>query len=129
MHDHPQQSVYEMIGGDATIRRLVEAFYTRVAEHEALKPIFPDGLTETMHKQHLFLTQFFGGPTLYSDQFGHPMLRARHLPFEITPARAQAWLSCMSAALDEIGLEGRVRDFMYERLTQTAYHMVNTPGE
>jgi hemoglobin len=128
MFDNPQQSIYELIGGADTIRRLIDAFYSKVATHPDLKPIFPDDLTEVANKQSLFLTQFFGGPTLYSDKFGHPMLRARHLHFEITPQRAKAWLSCMSAALDEIGLTGPVRDYMYERLTQTAYHMVNSPG-
>jgi hemoglobin len=122
----PVQTLYEMIGGGETIRKLVDAFYKRVGQHPDLMPIFPDDLTETADKQYLFLTQFFGGPTLYSDQYGHPMLRARHMPFEVTPTRAKAWLGCMSEALDEIGLEGFVRDFVYDRLIQTAQHMVNT---
>lgn len=125
----PVQTVYEMIGGGDTIRKLVDAFYKRVGQHPDLIPIFPDDLTETADKQYLFLTQFFGGPTLYSDQYGHPMLRARHMPFEVTPTRAKAWLGCMSEALDEIGLQGFVRDFMYDRLIQTAHHMVNTRDE
>ncbi|MGZ4107784.1 MAG: globin domain-containing protein [Tumebacillaceae bacterium] len=125
----PVQTVYEMIGGGDTIRKLVDAFYKRVGQHPDLTPIFPDDLTETADKQYLFLTQFFGGPPLYSDQYGHPMLRARHMPFEITPTRAKAWLACMSEAMDEIGLEGFVRDFMYDRFIQTGNHMVNTRDE
>ncbi|MGZ4031649.1 MAG: globin domain-containing protein [Tumebacillaceae bacterium] len=125
----PVQTVYEMIGGGDTIRKLVDAFYKRVGQHPDLKPIFPDDLTETADKQYLFLTQFFGGPPLYSDQYGHPMLRARHMPFEITPTRAKAWLACMSEAMEEIGLEGFVRDFMYDRFIQTGNHMVNTRDE
>ncbi|TLS37796.1 globin [Pseudalkalibacillus caeni] len=120
------QTPYEAIGGDETIKKLVAAFYKRVAKHPDLIPIFPDDLTETQRKQHQFLSQFLGGPTLYSDEDGHPMLRARHLPFEITPGRANAWLSCMDEAMDEIGLENPMRDQIFSRLTFTAHHMVNT---
>lgn len=129
MFNNPQQSIYELIGGADTIRRLVDTFYGKVGQHPDLTPIFPEDLTETADKQFLFLTQFFGGPTLYSDKYGHPMLRARHMPFEITPTRAKAWLSCMNETLDELGLQGPVRDFMFERLTQTGYHMVNSRDE
>ncbi|RXT08122.1 globin [Ammoniphilus sp. CFH 90114] len=120
---------YDLIGGAETIAKLVDAFYDRVAVHPDLIPIFPEDLTETREKQYLFLTQFFGGPLLYSEQHGHPMLRARHIPFPITPKRAEAWLSCMEQAMEHIGLKGPIRDFMFERLTQTAYHMVNRPPE
>lgn len=121
-----QQSIYEMIGGAETIRKLVDSFYSKVAQHPKLKPIFPDDLTETANKQYLFLTQFFGGPTLYSVKYGHPMLRARHMPFEITPTRAKAWLGCMKETLDELEMDSFVRDFLMERFKQTAFHMVNT---
>lgn len=123
------KSPYELIGGAETIGKLVNAFYDLVAVHPELSPIFPKDLTETREKQYLFLTQFFGGPLLYSELHGHPMLRARHLPFPITPKRAEAWLSCMNQAMEQIGLEGPIRDFMFGRLTQTAYHMVNRPAE
>lgn len=126
MVHNSQQSIYEMIGGAEAIRKLVDSFYSKVAQQPQLKPIFPDDLTETADKQYLFLTQFFGGPTLYSDKYGHPMLRARHMPFEVTPTRAKAWLSCMHAALHEIEMDSSVRDYVMERLTQTAFHMVNT---
>lgn len=116
---------YELIGGDQTVSRLVEAFYRRVAKHPDLAPIFPEDLGPVAEKQRLFLTQFFGGPHLFSQQIGPPMLRARHLPHPITPRRAAAWLRCMSQAMDEVGIQGTVRDFLFSRLTQTAYHMVN----
>ncbi|GLH63578.1 MULTISPECIES: globin [Bacillaceae] len=121
------QTLYEAVGGEKTITRLVEAFYKRVAKHPDLIPIFPDDLTETIRKQKQFLTQYLGGPPLYTEEHGHPMLRARHLSFEITPTRAEAWLSCMRAAMDEIGLSGPVREQIYHRLVLTAHHMVNTP--
>ncbi|AZV41776.1 globin [Peribacillus asahii] len=116
---------YEAIG-EGQLHRLIDAFYSKVQKHPDLHPIFPDDLTETIRKQKQFMTQYLGGPSLYTDEHGHPMLRARHLPFEITPERAKAWLFCMYEAMDEIGLEGEIRDFFYHRLFLTAQHMVNT---
>lgn len=122
----PMKTPYELAGGSTFITELVEAFYAKVSKHPDLSPIFPDDLSETIRKQKQFLTQFLGGPTLFSDEHGHPMLRARHMNFEITPKRADAWLSCMKEAMDEIGFEDTIlREQIYSRLTQTAYHMVN----
>lgn len=113
--------------GEETLHRLIDAFYRRVGKHPDLSPIFPEDLTETARKQKQFQTQYLGGPPLYTNEHGHPMMRARHLPFEITPTRASAWLACMSEAMDEIGLVGPLRDEYYSRLVLTAQHMVNTP--
>jgi hemoglobin len=124
-----ESNVYDLIGGQETMAKLINAFYDRVANDPDLAPIFPDDLTMTKQKQTMFLTQYFGGPPLYTETYGHPMLRARHMPFPVTPKRAEAWLKCMSAAMDEVGLEGVVREFMFERLMLTARHMVNTPDE
>ncbi|MFC2949914.1 globin domain-containing protein [Virgibacillus sediminis] len=120
-------TIYEAIGGAETINKLVTAFYTRVGRHPSLTPIFPDDLTETARKQELFLTQFFGGPRLYEEERGHPMMRRRHLPFPITPERRDAWLACMEEALIEAGIEDPYRSAIFERLTMTANHMMNTP--
>jgi len=122
-----EQSFYERLGGEETLQQLVDAFYDRVVKNEKLAPLFANSdIDEVKRKQKMFLTQFLGGPPLYSEQFGHPMMRYRHLPFPITPAHAEAWLGCMAAAMDEIGLEGPEREFFYGRLTQVAHHMVNT---
>ncbi|NBJ70920.1 MULTISPECIES: globin [Clostridia] len=120
-------SIFETIGGIPAVERLVEAFYVRVGKHPDLIPIFPEDLTETIHKQKLFLTQFFGGPPLYAEERGHPMLRRRHLPFKITPARKDAWLNCMAHALIEAEIEEPYRSAIFEKLTLTANHMMNTP--
>ena len=124
-----QVTVFDALGGTETIRQLVDAFYPKVAEDPDLRPLFPDDFTEIQEKQYQFLTQFFGGPPLYSQVHGAPMLRARHTPFEITPKRVQAWLRCMSEAIDEVGIDGGLREFMFERLTLTAHHMVNAHEE
>ncbi|MEH6942104.1 globin [Bacillus sp. JJ722] len=115
--------------GERQLHHLIERFYINVHKHPLLIPIFPDDLTETIRRQKQFMTQFLGGPSLYSDEHGHPMLRARHLPFEITPERAAAWLDCMSAAMDEVQLQNELREFIFSRLSLTAQHMVNTPSQ
>ncbi|WP_188455650.1 globin domain-containing protein [Virgibacillus oceani] len=120
-------TMFEAIGGFDSIDRLVTAFYKRVGKHPDLIPIFPEDLTETARKQRMFLTQFFGGPRLYSEERGNPMMRRRHLPFEITPTRKDAWLECMAAALEEAEIEEPYRTAIFEKLTMTAHHMMNTP--
>ncbi|WP_249870112.1 globin [Oceanobacillus saliphilus] len=127
MEQIQQRNIYEAIGGFETIETLVNAFYKRVAKHPKLIPIFPEDLTETARKQSLFLTQFFGGPRLYEEERGHPMMRRRHLPFEITPSRRDAWLACMAEALDEAEIKEPYRTAIFEKLTLTANHMMNTP--
>ncbi|WP_096199063.1 globin domain-containing protein [Bacillus sp. FJAT-45350] len=125
---HNEETPYQALG-EKKLGELVDEFYSLVSKHPDLAPIFPDDLTETARKQKQFLTQFLGGPQLYSDEHGHPMLRARHMPFKITTKRASAWLSCMKEAMDEVGLEGPLREYIYNRLTFTAHHMVNHPDD
>lgn len=127
----PEQNItlYDALGGAETIQRLVDAFYPRVAVHPDLKDSFPDDLTEVRHKQYMFLTQYFGGPTLYSNVHGHPMMKMRHMPFMIDPVRRDAWLQCMREAMDEIGLSGIAREQAYARLSMTANYMMNTDEE
>lgn len=124
-----QGTLYERIGPQP-LALLVERFYGFVAVHPDLVRIFPADLTLTAQKQLAFLTGFLGGPPLYHQQYGHPRLRARHLPFQITPQRAQAWLWCMNQALratPEIGDE-EARE-LYAALARVALHMVNTEEE
>lgn len=123
-----QRSAYEELGGGPTIRRLVEAFYPRVQRDPDLGPLFPVDIRPVMERQRRFLTQFLGGPPLYSERYGPPMLRARHLPHPITPRRRDAWLRCMAEALEEIGLEPLQRQWLLQRLAGVATHMVNAPA-
>jgi len=120
-----QPTVYQRLGPEK-LHILVTTFYNHVAKHPELAPIFPSDLTETAERQYKFLTQFFGGPDLYSREHGHPMLRARHLPFEITPTRARAWIECMQEAMGDVGIENELQEEMLARLQFTAQHMVNT---
>ena len=113
--------------GEQKLHQLIDAFYNRVGKHPELTPIFPSDLTDTARKQKQFLTQYLGGPSLYTMEHGHPMMRARHSPFEITPRRAKAWLACMADAMDEVRLEASFRQGFYSRLELTAKHMINKP--
>lgn len=123
------ETPYELLGGEETIQKLVNAFYPKVYANPILSPLFEGDMEEIKRKQKMFLTQFTGGPTLYSDEFGPPAMRARHMPFEITPTRATAWLACMKEAMDDIDLEGPIREQFYDRLQQVAGIMINTPDQ
>lgn len=119
-------TLYDRIGGAATVRRIVDEFYPRVQADPELKDLFPDEIGPVQEKQYLFLTQFFGGPALYTETHGHPMLRARHMPFPIDEGKARAWLRCMAAALTAVELEQDLREEIFQRLSFTASHMVNS---
>lgn len=121
-----QLNTFELIGGAETIRKIVEAFYPKVQRNPEIGPLFPEDITPVMEKQYMFLTQFFGGPMLYTEQYGHPMMRARHMPFPITEQRANAWLGCMKEALTEVGLSESLQALVLERLSGPAYHFINT---
>jgi hemoglobin len=122
------RSLYEAIGGQETIDKLVNAFYPRVYDDKELRPLFQGDMEEIKRKQRMFLPQFLGGPALYSQEFGPPAMRQRHFPFEVTPRRAQCWLRCMKDAFHEIGLDQNPAGLaFYDRLTQVAAIMVNSP--
>lgn len=119
-------TIYEAIGGQEAVDKIIDSLYKHIGAHEKLIPIFPDDLQESARKQRLFLTQFFGGPRLYLEERGHPMLKRRHMEFEITPERKDAWLECMNKALHEANIKEPYLSAIFERLTMTAQHMINT---
>lgn len=120
-------TIYEQLGESAGLRSIIETFYGNVVREPLLAPLFPEDIQPVIEKQHQFLTQFFGGPPLFSEQHGHPMMRARHMRFPVTNERADAWLACMNASLKENGVEDNLREFVVARLKGPAYHFVNTP--
>lgn len=126
MHNFNEGTLFELIGGTPTIEKLVDAFYPKVYADPDLSPLFEGDIEDIKRKQRMFLSQFLGGPTLYSNEFGPPAMRQRHLPFEITPRRGNAWLRCMKEAFEEIGLDGEPAYVFYNRLQQVAAIMVNS---
>ena len=112
--------------GETNLQLLVDRFYDLVFENPQISHLFKTDKNVIKEKQRLFLTQFFGGPDLYSQQYGHPKLRARHLPHPISEQDAAAWLSCMSEALVTVELEDSIKDEIFKRLISTAMFMVNS---
>ena len=99
------RTFYEEVGGQATFDRLVTRFYAAVRTDPVLAPLYPqDDWAGAELRLRQFLEQYWGGPTTYSDQRGHPRLRMRHAPFAIGPAERDAWISHMRDAVDSLGL-------------------------
>ncbi|UVI31555.1 globin domain-containing protein [Paenibacillus spongiae] len=121
-------TLFEQMGGTPVLNKTVTLFYQNVVTDPKISHLFPEDITPVMEKQAQFLTQFLGGPPLYTSVHGHPRMRARHLPFEITRERADAWLSCMRRALEQTVPDASLRDSILERLSSSAYFFVNTEG-
>ncbi|WP_420453131.1 globin [Ilumatobacter sp.] len=102
MPDVDPPTLYERVGGEAFFERLVEVFYDAVATDEVLLPLYPEqpDLSGARRRLTLFLVQYWGGPTTYSDERGHPRLRMRHLPFHVGPLERDRWLTHMAAAVE-----------------------------
>lgn len=120
-------SFYDEIGGYETIKKIVDTFYAGVAEDEVLRPMYPEeDLGPAAERFTLFLCQYWGGPTTYSERRGHPRLRMRHAPFPVTPTAAQHWLRHFRAGLDAVGLTPEQDQQFWDYVTHAAQFMVNT---
>ncbi|TDD67897.1 globin [Jiangella aurantiaca] len=118
---------YDAVGGHETFAKLVHRFYEGVATDPLLKPLYPEeDLGPAEERLLLFLEQYWGGPTTYSDQRGHPRLRMRHAPFKVNPAARDRWLLHMRTAVDELDLPPIYRDTLWDYLERAAHSMVNT---
>ncbi len=126
---HDEKTLYERIGGELTIFRLVDVFYHKVAQDDALRAIFPQDLSTGKYWQFLFLVQYWGGDTRYSEQRGHPRLRMRHMPYAITPALRDKWVQYMFEAIDEVGIAEPDRSTMRDYFSSGASFMVNRHSE
>ena len=120
---------YDDFGGHETFAKLVREFYRGVAQDEPLKALYPeDDLGPAEERLRMFLEQYWGGPTTYSERRGHPRLRMRHLPYAVTPDRRDRWLLHMMTAVDSLGLEPEQDDRLRDYLTRAAYSLVNSGG-
>ncbi|MCC5035071.1 globin [Streptomyces sp. WAC 00631] len=125
-----EQTFYEQIGGEPTFRRLVHRFYEGVAEDPLLRPMYPEeDLGPAEDRLALFLMQYWGGPTTYSDNRGHPRLRMRHAPFTVNRAAHDAWLRHMRTALEDLGLSPEHEEQFWHYLTYAAATLINTDDE
>ena len=125
--EHHDLTVYEMVGGDAFFETLVEQFYQRVAVDPILLALYPEprDLGPARNRLTLFLIQYWGGPTTYSDQRGHPRLRMRHAPFAIGPEARDHWLVAMREALASLSPPLPVATAMEEYFAMAAEAMRN----
>jgi hemoglobin len=124
------QTFYDEIGGYPTIAKIVDRFYAGVAHDEVLRPLYPEeDLAPAAERFTLFLVQYWGGPTTYSDTRGHPRLRMRHAPFAVTPKARDHWLVHFRAGLDEAGLTPEQDAKFWDYVTHAAQFMVNSLEE
>lgn len=128
----PDNPPYAIIGGEQTIRGLVSVFYDTmdtIPEAWEIRKLHPEDLSGSEDKLFKFLSGWLGGPDLYVQEFGHPMLRRRHLPFPIGSSERDQWLLCMQHALDKLEITGPVRTYLDQAFFSTADHMRNKTDE
>ena len=129
--DHQTElTPYEIFGGRDFFESLIANFYRRVADDEVLRPMYPPGsLDGARWRLQAFLEQYWGGPTDYSDQRGHPRLRMRHVGFAIDAAARDRWLTHMRAALEEQGLPPEQQQVLWQYLQGAAFAMQNVADD
>jgi hemoglobin len=125
--DPADVSVHDAVGGLPFFERLVDAFYERVAADPVLLPLYPDpdDLGPARRRLTLFLVQYWGGPTTYSDERGHPRLRQRHFPYPIGTDERDRWLSAMTGALDQVRPAAELRERFDQYFAMAAHAMIN----
>lgn len=123
------RTVYDAVGGQVFFDDLVDRFYDRVEQDPVLQPMYPaDDMDGARQRLAGFLAQYWGGPTHYSDQRGHPRLRMRHNPFVIGERERRHWLDHMLAALDAVEVDPEIATRMTEYFEMAATAMINAPG-
>ncbi|MEX0864160.1 MAG: group II truncated hemoglobin [Acidimicrobiia bacterium] len=121
-----EETPYLSLGGDQRVRALVETLYDIIeAESPELRAMLPTLTTGSRQKLYEYLSGWLGGPPLYTDKRGPPQLRRRHLPFPIGKPQADEWMRCMRKAMDQTGVEGKIREFLEVKLEPLAQHMIN----
>ncbi len=124
-------TIFEQIGGEEKIRQLIDRFYDLMdtqPEAEVIRRLHPDDLSESREKLYMFMVGWTGGPPLYIEKFGHPRLRARHLPFPIGELERDQWLWCMNRALEEVVEKPLLRQQISLALGNLADFMRNREG-
>ena len=117
---------YELFGGEPFFSDLVSQFYAHVATNPILRPMYPESdMKGAARRLQMFLEQYWGGPTTYQEERGHPRLRMRHAGFYINQEARDAWVGCMKEAVDGCGLEGEAKEKLWRYLEGAANHLVN----
>jgi hemoglobin len=125
---NPELSLYELIGGETALRRLVDRFYDvmdSAPEATQIRALHPKSLELSREKLFMFLSGWSGGPALYVQTYGHPRLRQRHMPFPIGKAERDQWLWCMDKALAESPFDAQLIEYLKGRFAEIANSMQN----
>ncbi len=128
--EQTQPTLYELIGGDALVRELVDRFYDLMdlePDFAVLRAMHPASLDGSRDKLYHFLSGWSGGPDLYTPRYGNAFLRARHLPFAIGTSARDQWLMCMVLAMQGLGFEEEKQDILLNAFFRTADWMRNKP--
>jgi len=126
-----QPSAYDLIGGESRVRELVDRFYDLMdlePEFAGIRSMHPTPLDGSRDKLFWFLSGWLGGPNLFVERFGHPRLRARHLPFAIASSERDQWLRCMALAMQDVGIPAALQESLMHSFYQTADWMRNRQG-
>jgi hemoglobin len=115
----------DRIGGRTKVHAIVDDFYRRVAADPIQRAIYPEDLEPGIRKLKLFLEQWLGGPSVYSDLYGHPRLKRRHFPFVIDELAAGRWLRYMREAMTTEGVDADLQAAIFKGLGPLAHHMIN----
>jgi hemoglobin len=127
MAERDTTNYYELFGGEPFFSDLVSQFYARVATNEILRPMYPARDMEgAAQRLKMFLEQYWGGPSTYSEERGHPRLRMRHAGFHIGPAAKEAWLTCMRGAVAGMEMESAAQEKLWRYLEGAAEHLLNS---
>lgn len=126
--DTPPPTLYDVIGGQPRVRELVDRFYDLMElepEFAGIRALHPPSTEGSRQKFYMFLSGWMGGPDLFVEQYGHPRLRARHMPFAIGTSERDQWLRAMAWAMEDVGIEESLRVRLLESFFQTADWMRN----
>jgi hemoglobin len=121
---------FSRLGGAEAVRALVDKFYDLMDEdpdYYGVRKLHPKDLSESRNKLYWFLSEWMGGPKLYSERIGQPFLRRRHMPFAIGVSERDQWMACMLRAMQEIGLEPALQTELGQAFFKTADFMRNQP--
>jgi hemoglobin len=119
-------TLYERVGGQPFFDQLVEAFYDGVKDDPVLRPLYPEELGDSTRHLALFLGQYWGGPTIYSDERGHPRLRMRHVPFVIGLTERNAWLRHMADAVRGSGAPEEIQTELIAYFETASRSLINS---
>lgn len=130
-NESQQPTAFELVGGEEKIRALVDRFYDLMElepEFSGIRVMHPASTDGSRDKLFWFLCGWMGGPDMYVERFGHPRLRARHLPYAIASAERDQWLRCMAWAMQDVGMPAELQERLMQSFYQTADWMRNQAG-